>query len=1206
VFGLGWRRRAAARVDLRWSLACALCATLASLCVGPASAAAAPKVPRVVTPSKDALVTGSAVKVRVRSVSPRFSVLVGSRDVTSRFKRGRRGVLVGILRRGRDVKSGFARLVVTSGRGAARRVGVRTFVVGVRRKGLLSIVRRKRSRAALAITVRSALRARFDSVRLVLNGKRVRTRDWVRGDRTPARRWPLGRGRRFVALFGADDGLRFGRNKLTMTAWSRNGRFDRVSRRFRVTRRAPLVSAGAGKRLRRGGRVVLDGRRTRGWRGARVSYRWRIVRRPKGSKATLRRPRSARPRLVTDRRGRYRVRLVTQHVPRPRSARAAQAPVRSAVDELTVEATPAVEPIGMPVETIPSEGGGISLGGQVYGTSSPWLQMLVLDRQTLEVQSNESFGASSSVTSGDVEAAADRIDQLSSDHLIILSGGGRPVSASGIDDQQSQISIALNFMFTVAGGEPDSLWDWPGYFQRAFLAGNWSLIGVPNAEGSAHQNLYGMIYGETAGAGSYPGALTGWLQQGEEEGQDEDYEAYGFASGNYSTIDTQVPGSPPGVNTIRIGDDTYSSDPVPSGGGGFHVLILDSLLERTDERTFVTNNPANSVSVVDQMQEYISNNTSAGLGAPGYLVVVQSIGQPVGAIPNWVDDGPLVNDNFNPDQQIFRDETTWFSSDTGVTLAGALGELGGPAAHDQVAQMASPANQQVTPEYDSGGYTLVASTGALRDAAPIDPAAPPLSRSQAGSKTSSARVVGTLERDRQGLWRVDNASTSDAFQSASLATLAYQEPTPWPLSTTPEQKAANKYIASQLFRCPASDPDCNRPSDVRDAYWQNFDSDWDSRHNTLDENIDYPSGGSSEFDEATFDAVKQQLLTEMDMVADVYAVVQNWKGVFTDSSLSAYIDLQSIAAGIVTELNQQDSGQSSTANTIAVLGDSLWVAQSILEFSGQEEAAIAVGAVAGSMDVMADLSSSSGGGPDAAPVVADVTALGQELADRYTDLASSVGTVGEILVSDWGKLKQADDSSTTVWAFDQDVTDTIQQALTVSAKRELYAALLSVPYHVYVVDPGNIDNSWTQPAEIKCATGSHPFGDQTTNSNSWVTRVVTLSDVGSPTTRWAGLALRGNDDFSDWTSVPGDPSKTNDPAKGQYPNITGPLFAPIGLGDDDNLSMDPLALMADERFAQIWFYCDGYCFNCPTATAARPSEAEDRIDRSGRRSSARH
>jgi hypothetical protein len=248
---------------------------------------------------------------------------------------------------------------------------------------------------------------------------------------------------------------------------------------------------------------------------------------------------------------------------------------------------------------------------------------------------------------------------------------------------------------------------------------------------------------------------------------------------------------------------------------------------------------------------------------------------------------------------------------------------------------------------------------------------------------------------------------------------------------------------------------------------------------------------------------------------------------------------------------------------------------------------------------MSDISANSGGGPDTEPVVADVNALGQELADRYTDLASSVGTVGEILVSDWGKLQQADDASSTVWAFDQDVSDTIEQALTVSAKRELYAALLPVSYNVFVVDPGNIDDSWTQPAEIKCADGTNPFRDQTTNSSSWVTRVVTLSQVGSPTTRWAGLTLQGAEDDSGYTSVPGDPTRKNDPAKGQYPNITGPMFAPISVGSDDNLSMDPVALMADGRFPQIWFSCDGFCFNCPSTAAASPRDTEDGIRRAG-------
>jgi hypothetical protein len=115
--------------------------------------------------------------------------------------------------------------------------------------------------------------------------------------------------------------VRFGANRLTVTAFNRSGRYERIRRTFRIRRTGPLVGAGGGRRVPRHNVLRLDGRATRAaHRGERVRLRWRIVKRPRGSKARLSRAGSARPRLRPDVSGRYTIRMRATELRRGRPA----------------------------------------------------------------------------------------------------------------------------------------------------------------------------------------------------------------------------------------------------------------------------------------------------------------------------------------------------------------------------------------------------------------------------------------------------------------------------------------------------------------------------------------------------------------------------------------------------------------------------------------------------------------------------------------------------------------------------------------------------------------------------------------------------------------------------------------------------------------------------------------------------------------------
>lgn len=355
--------------------------------------------PVILVPRDSALVVGKSVRVRVIARRD-FQAIVGRRDVAGRFGRARRGVRSAVLRRGRDFGVGFNRLVVRSGRGRKRRYVAVTFVAGQRTRGALHVRVQRQTGSGIAVAISGPAKRRFALVATMLNGRRVNTRDWVEGLRTPSTTWPLAQ-RSFVARFGADNGARYGRNRLMVTAWNTSGRFDRVSLRIDVGRRSALASAGEGRRTQIRGLVVLDGRKTRVPDHRRVLYRWTIISAPKGSGARLVAADSARPRLRPDKPGTYRIRL-TAWAGRPGAGDQALAAAAGSVDETTVQATVPTPPIGVPIRTI-APGGGIEIGGQTYtAPAGSWAQVLVLDRQTLQVISNQGIGNASSVTDGAV------------------------------------------------------------------------------------------------------------------------------------------------------------------------------------------------------------------------------------------------------------------------------------------------------------------------------------------------------------------------------------------------------------------------------------------------------------------------------------------------------------------------------------------------------------------------------------------------------------------------------------------------------------------------------------------------------------------------------------------------------------------------------------------------------------------------------------
>ncbi|HST41111.1 MAG TPA: hypothetical protein VLK58_16470, partial [Conexibacter sp.] len=291
---------------------------LAAACIAAAASAAAPalaEMPRVdarlaqvLSPRADATVRGGAVTVtvRLRGDVAAFSATLNGRSIGARFT-PRDGGRLRVARLTAGTASGLRAgsnllKVRTRSRGGAVDLDAVRFADVRRHAPLLRVSAPRRGRAATRVRLRLADPAAVVTARL--NGRAIDP--------------PAQRGRSRMLLLAADEGLRYGANSLRVTAVDRErGRHDVERRTIRIGREAPIPGAGRDRRAVAGRAVTLDAGRSRATGSPqRLRYRWRFVRKPRGSEATLRSATTRRPRFTPDRPGRYRLRLtVSERLP---------------------------------------------------------------------------------------------------------------------------------------------------------------------------------------------------------------------------------------------------------------------------------------------------------------------------------------------------------------------------------------------------------------------------------------------------------------------------------------------------------------------------------------------------------------------------------------------------------------------------------------------------------------------------------------------------------------------------------------------------------------------------------------------------------------------------------------------------------------------------------------------------------------------------
>lgn len=1052
----------------------------------------------ILAPTRDALVSGKDLTVRLRADGPGFRAVLDGHDVSRRFRAGADGLRTATFRRGRDFAIGRDSLTAEVGEAGSTSHEIDSTVFRAARRDDSRVrVSHRRQGAAVALRVRSS--QRIVDQRVSVNGSPYR--EEIRAQRD---------GRGFSPRLGPRHGLRYGANRVSTEVEHGDGVVSRSTRTVAVARDQPLTDAGPDRVTARGGAVVLDGSATKAPQdGDRLHYRWRLESAPEGSKAELDSA-TTRTSFRPDVPGRYRLAL----------AAATQGEDR-AVDAVQVDARPTDDPMGVPVETITRQQG-IQVGGTTYPRKGGWVRLLVLDPVTLlpVPGGDQGFDLADVDTTKKLDKlnAAIDADAVQDDDVVILSG-------QGIDQPKGVLpaanATALEKAFARLGGTTSKRG--PTFRAGAsFDRGSWSLIGRKGlSSGEAWQNYLVQqagIPGSFGADGGRPGTLNGYLQV-------VGTESYEFVSPEYVSLDTKAPGATATKNVVSVGAKSYASDDLGGGrASGFQLLALDSSdLSLGTNETYRTRTPDGQPAVdaigalakrLDGLIEDPLAGKSADARSKPPLIVLQSFGEENNAglwsvgnhsawvqdsIPGWSahehDDG--VYDFFNwcggskatgqlkddDDGKVLASKCTGYPHSVGglgstPTVTRSVGLIAGLPARTAVANIGRKGAAE--------SMTLVGSPHPYNDGQVTV---------QVGQRTG--RLVTTLRRTKQSHWRAAAPAPTGDFDTASFWQTAFRPKQPWTYapSDSAAMGAAHKIVVGALWprdaRCAPNDA-C--VTDVRDEYVPHISDDWDSYRDLLSD-TDPPDDAGPDV-QAAYTKLQRQLRREFDYLGQIQNLFDNYKTLFRDAQTNGLLDMEKIGNDVKSQALKDSAAfeaEQAELDAHAPVGNALNVAANLLKiFEGGAQFGGPVALFASAWDLYTTISESNKKKkviphpPDYPQLIVDrADQLGVDLVTQYQDLNDTLDHLLAVFVSDPGKLNDAYANTTSVWGLEagSDQQKLLVQSIATSAQAAFYSALMPIAYDQFFISPvqtqtGNEnqkDVTKAGPRDYNCDEGPNPF-----------------------------------------------------------------------------------------------------------------------------------
>ena len=995
------------------------------------------------------------------------------------------------------------------------------------------------------VSVRAAWKAR--KLRVRLNGRSL----------SPEfRRAPIRKHHIRTVRVSASHGLRYGKNVLRVSRkrFGRKRKRDKVT--FSVPRHRPLVGAGRDRRVEVGRPVQLNGRASRARNAPRggaarkatppgtpagLKMRWRLVRKPAGSKAKLRNfadgnqpadddltgtenpvAQPARPRIKLDKPGRYVSKLVVT-----------DRGVRSVADRVVTTAlvgTPLV-PVdtaatvhgqqGIAVGYHPAEQGGRAPNGPNERFfplgDGDLLQLVVLDRRSLETVDSWSGPASGQ----SIAELTSRLKQYEDNRLAIVTAwchlSGPPDSRGcdqwwkfHIDGATQKLVNTPGQGVNLIGGTRRS----PAQLQCCTLENGDQLswIGVPGfSPGDAWE----------AEGPEVPASLDGFLSPDSNEN-------YAYMGTSPTTFDL----GPDGQSvSMTLGPSEFSGS-LPNGEGGFLVAYLVATTLSPAEfigvpnggnAVYTTRNADGSPNYSGMEQMADDLDTAVNFGFP-MVVAIRSIGP-----------APLARMGLQPpnyqgsfDQHYANDLNTLANRGS---LLGGTGQL--------IWGMAT------TPS-GADSYSLVGSNVSAIEGVAVEGSGADL-----GSQLrpeGQTRLAGILARDKQSRYVPKVAANEEV--GGALAELAVAEPTEWPHSSTPGEQAALQCIGQAQGLGP----------DPRVAYWlQSYkEALWLQKK---DEIAQMQPSACPDVDATDFTTVRDELVTEIGWLINVNSYTDALTQPFTDDGLSSFADLNAITQDVIGDVS------AAKGNNVGIDGTAIFA--DILDLLSEFEVP-GVGAIAGAFFLIDDVTAASDDGPTidwGQRVEAASAKIGEELAGQLQGIADGNEKLADIIAADYAKLSTVgrlgqctpgESGCTPEWQFTQPQQNAASRMYKITAKREIWGGVLPAgyPFVLYTSsNPGSYHGDFDGPQEQISGIGCEfypPFY------------------VQEPVFLRYGIRQVANTPFFVFAQNNSHhPFGTNLDKQGQYypsASLLNPLFAPLDQGGDPDkggLGLDQYRFMID-------------------------------------------
>jgi hypothetical protein len=877
-------------------------------------------------------------------------------------------------------------------------------------------------------------------------------------------------GRR-VSEVSPSQGIRYGRNVLTVTVVPQRGPRRRQRVRFTVSRRLPLAGAGPDVRVPIGSTVTLDGSRSMsrsfGLRNARAGrsrlrLRWRLVSRPRRSRArlrasaqgmssalTLRRATGGpgHPALRPDRIGTYRVRLTVSDGRTSKS------------DFVDVQAT--YETSEVPIDTAVD---GTGSGGQMQGIAIGYhpalqgyrqpnaaageqfyplgagdsAQIVVLDRQTLAPVSSASYPAGS----GFVAQAQSALSGLPATDLALVTtwpSAAWASSGSNGDGLIVQQLTAAKGPLAGIGASPITAVDAANGMAMEDSTVTWvGVQGFP--AGSDWERIGGGNYGTGGPSGSVGGGLNGFLTFD--------------PAGNYTYIAKAGAPLDLGPNsastaTMSVGSQTYSAS-LPAGSlGGFAVMVLHagtlapynvsnpSQPGPSTPLVFSTRNADGTANYGASGKTYVGQGGFNGMSLDLEGLQYDKVGEPLVVLIRSIG-APFPEEGLQPENN--------YQGSYDPVLAAAVDRLAFDVAsfgghYEWLIRMATPvayADQsysEVGRNHTGEGDVTVADTGSGMSPAP-----------------TSNELSGRLERNNVSLFAPVQTSNSASVVNP-VASIVTSEPVAWPDTKNPARVLAVQCLGDAVGLGP----------DPRYEYWnlETNPSDWSQKFTEL-VSLTLPGAqaqqGCSALTQSAFAAVRHELGQEFEWMNKVESYVANLAAPFGYSgSYAAFTAVDSATQAVKGALPlPQGSG---SENGFSITDSILGIAGELLGAASFEVSGPVVGVTGYLFGLWGEFSGDSS--DSAAPTFAQrntIDAAGAQIGDavaaRLQAVSAGSQAMTDAIASDYARLKQVgtyegcvpsgpnDPNCPPGWEITQKGVTATKDAFILSARRSAWAGLL--------------------------------------------------------------------------------------------------------------------------------------------------------------------